>query len=100
MIQESGTFNDMVCSKPYYKIYSKLAEGVDLGRIVTTGEPCVGVTQHRREDGSYTVVAINYTDKPVDPRLDFKENKFTALYGSADMIDACDAAIFKVEIDN
>lgn len=92
---KTGIFTDS--SKPYYKIYSKLAQGTDLGRIATTAEPCVGVTQHRHEDGSYTVVAINYTDKPIDPRLDFCGRKYRAVYGSADLIDACDAAIFKVE---
>ena len=85
-------------TRPYYKIYEKLTEGLKLGKIAVSGEPDIGVTQHRNPDGSYTVVAINYTNKPLSPKLDFGMGSVKTLYGSADSIDACDAAIFKVEI--
>lgn len=93
---EAEVFTDR--NRPYFKIYSKLCEGMELGKIAVSKNPDIGVTQHRQDDGSYIVVAINYTDKPLVPELDFMGHTATVLYGKPDIIDACDAAIFKVEL--
>lgn len=84
-------------TKPYYKIYEKLTEKVELDRVCVSANPDIGVTQHRHEDGSYTVVAINYTDKALDGELDFFGRKYSVIYGDEHNIGACDAAIFKIE---
>ncbi|MBR6603192.1 MAG: hypothetical protein IKK94_04170, partial [Clostridia bacterium] len=85
-------------TKPYYKIYEKLTEKVELDRICVSANTDIGVTQHRHEDGSYTVVAINYTDKALDGELDFFGRKYSVIYGDEHNIGACDAAIFKIEV--
>lgn len=90
-----GIFTDE--TKPYYKIYKKVCEGVDLGRVAVSANHNIGVTQHQNEDGSYTVVAINYTDKALDGEMNFFGKKYTVIYGDEHNIDACDAAIFKLE---
>ena len=90
-----GVFTDK--KLPYYKIYKNAAEGLDLGKIATSSNPLVGVTQHKSDDGYY-VVAVNYSDKDVDMCVEFADGiRHEIIYGNPDKINACDAVIFKTK---
>ena len=77
--------------------YKKAAGELDLGKIATSSNPLVGVTQHKCDDGYY-VVAVNYSDEDVEMCVKFADGiRYEVIYGNPDKINACDAVIFKTK---
>lgn len=82
---------------PYYKIYETVAADVLARKKARSRNPKVGVTVHPIDENHFIAVAINYMHTQENPQMIFPENaRYQVLYGSADTIPACDAAIFDV----
>ena len=84
---------------PYYKIYAKCAEETITNKFAKSPIADVGVTTHWLNDKECVVVAINYSGKDVDPRLDIKEHsKCELLHGKMDFIPVCDMTVLKITV--
>lgn len=94
LFKSVGNFTDD--TKPYYKIYQKAAEGLAINRVAVSANPYVVVTNHKVDDETTIVIAINYSDKEQAPGLTI-DGKAACVYGNADCIPSCDAAIFIVK---
>lgn len=92
LAHRDGLFN---AEEPYYKIYSEFASDAIKEKIVRTEEKYIGITQHRREDGSYIIIVINYTDGVIEPKLQVADGwNLTPVYGDEKTINGCNGAIF------
>lgn len=84
--------------KPYYLIYKLIAKDILGNRLVTTDNPFISITQHRFDEKSAVIVAMNNSDKTQNCGFDFSKVKNAEiLYGDKEKIDKCDAVIMKVE---
>jgi len=84
--------------KPYYLIYKLIADEFVKNRIVTSNNPFISVTQHKFDEKTAVIVAMNNSDKTQKCEFDFdKVKKYDVLYGNYDEIPKCDAVIMKVE---
>jgi endo-1,4-beta-mannosidase len=80
---------------PYYKIYSEVAGTIIAKNIVCSGNKQIGVTQHRCDDGTFVIVAVNYSNKPQNPDFEVQEGwELSPLYGNSTEIKKCDAGIY------
>ena len=90
---------------PYDLIYRKVAKIAGQDRVCDSQDPLVRLTEHEAEDGSVTVVAINYSGVPRSTRITVREDYEVekTLYGelSSDSLSLalaeCDGAIFKLK---
>ena len=93
----SGTLNHPD-EKPYYLIYKMIAKEIINNRLVKTENPFVSVTQHRFDDRSAVIVAINNTDTVQKCGFNFDNvNNVELLYGNKDELTKCEAVIMKVD---
>ena len=64
-------------------------------KIVRTEEKYIGITQHRQKDVSYIIIAINYNDSAIEPKLQIADGwTLEPVYGNEKIINGCDGAIF------
>ena len=83
---------------PYYQIYKTLAATALKKRLVRTGNPKIGLTEHLWADGSAVAVAINYTSRAQPLSLTCKAGyQLEPVYGVADEIPPCEAGIYLVK---
>ena len=94
---ETDGFNPEL-TQPYYEIYRMFAKEVCDSYVVQTQSPYIGITQHKNEDGSFYVTAINYTEKDRNPELVCKAGwQCEVLYGNMECISACDGLVMLVK---
>ena len=85
-------------TQPYYEIYRMFAEEACASYAVQTKDPYIGITQHKNEDGSYYVTAINYDSQTRKPDLMCSEGwHWEILYGDPAAIPACDGVVLHVK---
>lgn len=85
-------------TQPYYQIYRMFAQDKCDDYVVQTKNPYIGITQHKNEDGSYYVTAINYSDRVREPELVCQKGwNYDILYGNSDEIPACDGIVMHVK---
>ena len=83
---------------PFYKIYAQFADEVLAKKFARSAVPDIGVTVHPLDEKTLYVVAVNYTGKPLDPKMTFGEHASrTVLYGDENRIDADDMTVWKIE---
>ena len=74
-----------------------IAKEIINNRLVKTENPFVSVTQHRFDDRSAVIVAINNTDTVQKCGFNFENvNDVEVLYGNKDELTKCEAVIMKV----
>lgn len=84
-------------NEPFYLIYKHFARELRDKYLVRTDCPFVGITQAMSEEGDTIVCAINYSDKPREPKLEIEQgHKVEVLYGDINVIDKCDGVILKI----
>lgn len=88
---------ETITNYPYYKIYETVAKDIILNKNARSLNPKIGVTVHPFDDKHFITVAINYMHTEEDLQMVFPENaEVRILYGNADSVPSCDAAIFDV----
>lgn len=60
-------------SSPYWKIYARLLEDLKPQRHVTKTSPSLGITEHLGNDGTLTVVLVNYQPSTLCATLRFSD---------------------------
>lgn len=99
MIFNSETYMSDAEKYPFYKIYAKCAEKVIADKFAKSPVPDVGVTVHKFSEKEYVVIAINYSGKDVDPKLDIKPyTKCEVLHGDMNFIPACEMTVLKISL--
>ena len=85
---------------PAYLVYRKAAELAGVRRVVSSGLPFVGFTEHALPDGRTVVVAVNYDENPVECPLRVTGRPGRVhrgrLEGLTLRIGANDAAVFEI----
>lgn len=86
-------------SEPFHALYRCLFEEQLSRKTVVSGNPYIGVTEHG-EGQERILVLVNYSDQAQSLLLNMKEGVSIkeTLYGSADELPPCDAAILKVAV--
>lgn len=85
-------------SKPYHEIYRTLLDSVIGQKPAICGNPHIGLTEHPADQG-LILVMINYSDQPQPVTMQLKKGYEVGqvLYGAADVIAPCDAAILLIQ---
>lgn len=80
---------------PYYKIYREMAAGILADKPVVSENSQIGLTWHPIDGNHAAVVAINYSDKPQQAKLNIQPGwRLTCVYGGQAELAACDGAVY------
>jgi hypothetical protein len=84
---------------PYHLIYKTVAERVISKKPVKTDDTDLAVTINPEEEGTCLVSILNYGDKDAFPDISIAPsyNVVQVLYGSLDVIPACNGVIFRIK---
>ncbi len=83
-------------TQPYYQVYRCFAAQAVEKSLIQCGNPYLGVTQSRQEDGSYLAAVVNYSDRPAAFDGILRPGwQMERLYGEESEIPACDGLIFR-----
>lgn len=89
-----GAFNET----DYYKIYQLAADNILRKKVVTSGNPQIGITLHKVNDQKYIVCAVNYSDKTQETKLNILNGwRLTPIYGQITQIAKCNGAFYYAE---
>ena len=66
----------------YDLIYRELAGAADIERIADSSSPFVRLTEHRIDEKSAYIVAVNYSPQPQNARITAKKGRLEWVYGA------------------
>ena len=98
---EDQAFNspDGFNKQPYYLVYKEICRELLEEKVIKSNDPNLGLTVNPTGDGEYVVTVLNYSDtcRRNDTVIKDGYKIKEILYGSGEVIPACDGLILKIQ---